>query len=96
MGTLIFKVTPCDSEGDALGESYYVEGPESLLGEPFFFKIEIDRLDLNDYLHGKGFKVRFKVHGEKYRSETPAIEVTHDMKFGYSKVVCFESVTRVI
>jgi len=92
IGTLVFRVTPCDAVGDPLGEAYYVESPETLMGEKFYFKLEILALEINSYLKGKGFKVKFKVFGEKYRSETPIVDVSHNMNFSYSKTVCFESI----
>ena len=94
IGTVVFRVTPCDANGDTLGESYYVEDPETLIAEKYFFKVEILNLQINSYLQGKGFKLKFKVFGEKYRSETPLVEVSHDMSFAYSKIICFESIQK--
>ena len=58
-------------------------------------KIEIFTLELDAYLHGKGFKIRYKVFGEKYCAETPVIEISENMEFNYNKIVCFDKIRKV-
>lgn len=43
-------------------------------------------------LHAKGFKIKFKLFGEKKYTETPPIDNSTNMKFNYSKIINYDSI----
>ena len=40
IGTVYINVVPCTKDGDALGETAYLDNPRMLLTKPFFFKVK--------------------------------------------------------
>lgn len=43
-GSLTVSISPCASNGRVLGEQYYVENPQELIGQPYNFKVRIFKL----------------------------------------------------
>ena len=44
MATTVINVSPCNPNGKALNEEFFVEDPSELLGKPYHFKVRPERM----------------------------------------------------
>jgi|SRR6218665_334117 len=48
-GSLTVSISPCASNGRVLGEEFYVENPQDLIGQSYNFKVRTLNLPRNEY-----------------------------------------------
>lgn len=89
------KIVPCSDNGHPLGEDAYIDNPTKLLGKPFNFSIEISSCEVANRAALRGFKIKFKVFGDRTEILTPVVEQSKSAKFNFHHIVNYKSMSKV-
>uniref|UniRef100_A0A1I8I6D7 Kinesin-like protein n=1 Tax=Macrostomum lignano TaxID=282301 RepID=A0A1I8I6D7_9PLAT len=90
-GHVTAGLTPCDSDGQPLGEDEFVEEPEDLLGRPLRFNVRIESAEVLRQRHARGAcRVTFALLSRSATTQTLAD--TAAPKFAFSEKFSLASV----
>ncbi|CAF0814643.1 unnamed protein product, partial [Brachionus calyciflorus] len=93
IGTMMVTISPCASDGKALGEKAYTEDPNTLLNKQFNFSIHISKCEINHFENAKGFKIKFKVFGSEDFIETPMIANANELNFNFKRIINYKALS---
>ncbi|XP_063722151.1 kinesin-like protein KIF28 [Symsagittifera roscoffensis] len=87
-GSVNVGIYPCDQTGKILNDAF-VEVPEQLLNQPYFFKILIKDAEISKARFAKGVQVRYQVLGDSSVQKAGDFKPSLTPKFNFERVVAF-------
>ncbi|XP_022096097.1 kinesin-like protein KIF28P isoform X3 [Acanthaster planci] len=92
-GSLVVNITPCNQNGQPIGEDEFVDDPNELLGKPYHFKVTVRNGEIHKSRFSHGLKVKYKCYQETDYTWTTEKRDTLSPEWNHSRIVSIPSTT---